>query len=45
MNHREAAALIYTFEVEVGKFLIDTIRIEYKPTLPPPARGPLVYRR
>ena len=36
VNHREAAALIYTFEVEVGKFLIDTIRIEYEPTLPPP---------
>ena len=36
VNHQEAAALIYTFEVEVGKFLIDTIRIEYKPTLPPP---------
>ena len=35
VNNREALALIYTFEVEVGKFLIDTIRIEYKPNLPP----------
>ena len=33
VNHREALALIYTYEVPVGKALIDRIRIEYVPDL------------
>ena len=35
VNNREALALIYTFAKAAGKFLIDTIRIEYHPNPPP----------
>ena len=34
VNNREAAALIFTYGVEVGKFLIDTIAIDYHPDPP-----------
>ncbi len=33
VNNREAAALIFTFGKAAGTFLIDTIRIEYRPDL------------
>ena len=33
VNNREAKALEYTFGKDVGKFLIDTIEIEYSPDL------------
>ena len=34
VNNREAEALVYTFGVAMGRFLIDTIRIRYVPNPP-----------